>query len=181
MHGDLTFATKIMNSFFSLVGAKFEYYGICFVDQMGFLKFYSAQNCSISSVKLLCHRRSEFGIFLSSIVTTCPYRLRGPPSWLWPKCYRLLSLGRPKDAVTLPRWCEWWYVWAWSAGRGLKPKSYRLTRPWSLWGSSTARENSHGRNGNRTRDFMFSSQKLWTPSHKAGLILECKYSEKQPV
>jgi hypothetical protein len=39
----------------------------------------------------------------------------------------------------------WLYVWAWSAGRGLKPKFYRLPGPWSLWGSYSARENSHGR------------------------------------
>jgi hypothetical protein len=27
-------------------------------------------------------------------------------SWLWPKCNRLLSFGRPCGAVTLPRWCD---------------------------------------------------------------------------
>jgi hypothetical protein len=42
--------------------------------------------------------------------TTCPYRLHGLHSWLWPKCNLLLRLGRPWGAVTLPRWCEWWYV-----------------------------------------------------------------------
>jgi hypothetical protein len=35
--------------------------------------------------------------------TTCPYRLRDPTSWLWLKCNRLLSLGRPMGAVTLSR------------------------------------------------------------------------------
>jgi hypothetical protein len=34
-----------------------------------------------------------------------PYRLCGPPSWLWPNCNRLLRLGRPYGAVTLLRWC----------------------------------------------------------------------------
>jgi hypothetical protein len=58
-------------------------------------------------------------------------------------------------------------VWAWSTGRGLKPKFYKLARSWSLWGSSPERENSHGRTGNRTRDLMVSSQKLWTPNHEA--------------
>jgi hypothetical protein len=61
----------------------------------------------------------------------------------------------------------WWYVWAWSARRNLKPKFYRLPRPWSLWGSSPARENSHCRTGNRTRDLMTSSQNFWPPSHEA--------------
>jgi len=40
---------------------------------------------------------------------TCPCGLRGLPSWAWQKCNRLLRLGRPWGAVTLPRWCEWWY------------------------------------------------------------------------
>jgi hypothetical protein len=39
-----------------------------------------------------------------------PYWLRGLPSRLWPKCNRLLSLGRPWSAVTLSRWGGWWYI-----------------------------------------------------------------------
>jgi hypothetical protein len=31
-----------------------------------------------------------------------------------------------------------------------------------------ARENSHGRTGNRIRDLIASNQKLWPPSHEAG-------------
>jgi hypothetical protein len=100
--------------------------------------------------------------------TTCTYRLRSPPSWLWPKCNRLMNLGCSYGAVTLLRWCEWWYVWAWSTRRGLKPKFYRLPRPRSLWGSSPARENSYGRTGNQSRDLRASSQKFWPPSHEAG-------------
>jgi len=34
------------------------------------------------------------------------------------------------------------------------------------------RENSHGRAGNRTRDLMISSQRLWPLDHEAGLISE---------
>jgi hypothetical protein len=95
-----------------------------------------------------------------------------PPSGLWPKCIRLLRLGLPWGAVMLPRWCEWWwYVWAWSTRRGLKPKFYKLPRPWSLWGSSSAKENSYGRTRNRTLNFMVSSQKLRPPSHKAGKLI----------
>ena len=30
------------------------------------------------------------------------------------------------------------------------------------------KENSHGRTGNRTRDLMISSQKLWPLDHEAG-------------
>ena len=33
------------------------------------------------------------------------------------------------------------------------------------------RENSHGRTGNRTRDLMISSQRLWSLDHEAGLFL----------
>jgi hypothetical protein len=39
-----------------------------------------------------------------------PYRLRGLPSRLWPKCNWLLGLGRPWGAVTLSRWGGWWYM-----------------------------------------------------------------------
>jgi hypothetical protein len=31
--------------------------------------------------------------------TTCPYGLPGPPSWLWPKCYRLLRLVCPQGRL----------------------------------------------------------------------------------
>ena len=34
------------------------------------------------------------------------------------------------------------------------------------------KENSHGRAGNRTRDLMISSQRLWPLDHEAGQILE---------
>jgi hypothetical protein len=39
-----------------------------------------------------------------------PYGLRGLLSRLWPKCNRLLRLGRPWGAVTLSRWGGWWYM-----------------------------------------------------------------------
>jgi hypothetical protein len=39
-----------------------------------------------------------------------PYGLRGLTSPLWPKCNRLLRLGRPWGAVTLSRWGGWWYT-----------------------------------------------------------------------
>jgi hypothetical protein len=45
-----------------------------------------------------------------SIPPHVPYRLRGLPSRLWPKCNRLLRLGRPWGAVTLSRWGGWWYM-----------------------------------------------------------------------
>jgi len=37
---------------------------------------------------------SVFKLF-SSNAPTCPYGLRGLPSWAWQKCNRLLRLGRP--------------------------------------------------------------------------------------
>jgi hypothetical protein len=39
-----------------------------------------------------------------------PYGLRGLPSRLWPKCNRILRLGRPSSAVTLCWWGGWWYM-----------------------------------------------------------------------
>jgi hypothetical protein len=103
-------------------------------------------------------------------VTTCPYRLGGLPSWLWPKCNRFLRLGPPQGTLTFPRLCEWWYVWAWSIRRSFKPKFYRLPRPWSLLGSSPTRENSHVRTENRPRDLRVISQKCSPPSHEAGPV-----------
>ena len=47
----------------------------------------------------------------------------GPPSWLWRKCNRLLTLGRPWGAVTLSRWCEGWCIGRWGARRGHKSRS----------------------------------------------------------
>jgi hypothetical protein len=46
-------------------------------------------------------------------------------------------------------------------GEALNPRSTKLSRAWSPWGSSLSRKNPHGRTGNRTRDLMISSQKLW--------------------
>jgi hypothetical protein len=40
--------------------------------------------------------------FFFSNVTTCPYRLRGPPSWLCPKCNRLLRLGARRAPLSCP-------------------------------------------------------------------------------
>jgi hypothetical protein len=80
------------------------------------------------------HYRTE-DIFFPNAITR-PYRICGPPSWLWLKCNQVLRLRRPQGTVTLPRWCERWYVWAWSTRRSLKPKLYKLPRPWSLWGTS---------------------------------------------
>jgi hypothetical protein len=93
-----------------------------------------------------------------------------PPPRGWPKCNRLPSLGCQYCAVILSWWYECWYVWACSTRTGLKPKFYKLPRPWSPWRSSPARENSHGRTRNWTRDLMVSSQKLWPPSHEAGQL-----------
>jgi hypothetical protein len=68
---------------------------------------------------------------------------------------------------------QWWYMWAQRTRRGLKPKLYKLPRPWSIWWSSPARENSHGRSGNRARDLMVSSEKLWPPNHDGGHTCKC--------
>ena len=50
--------------------------------------------------------------------------LRGPPSWAWQKCNRLLRLGRPWGAVTLSQWCVSGDRGGCSSRRGLKPKLY---------------------------------------------------------
>jgi hypothetical protein len=46
-------------------------------------------------------------------------------------------------------------------GGALNLSSTKLPRPWSPWESYPSRKNPHGGSGNRTRDLMISSQKLW--------------------
>jgi hypothetical protein len=53
-------------------------------------------------------------------------------------------------------------------GWGLNLSYSKLTRPWSPRESSPSRKNPYGRRGNRTRDLMISSQKLWPLDHEAG-------------
>ena len=105
-------------------------------------------------------------IFFCQIPPHVHTNFRGPRSWLWRKCNRLLRLGRPWGAVTLSRLCVGWYIGRWGARRALR-LIYWLPRPWSPRGSSPYKENSHGRAWNRTRDLVISSQKLrprgWSP------------------
>ena len=116
--------------------------------------------------------------------------LRGPPSWAWQQCNRLLRLGRPWGAVTLSRWCVSGDTGGCSARRGLKPKLYWSTQTMVTAGVFPFKENSHGRAGNRTRDLMISSQRLWPLDHEAGrnwlcsskdfyeILRGCIYSEQ---
>jgi hypothetical protein len=53
-------------------------------------------------------------------------------------------------------------------GGALNLNSTKLPRPWSPWESSLPKKSPYGRTGNRTRDLMISSQKLWTLDHEAG-------------
>jgi len=55
-----------------------------------------------------------------------------------------------------------------SARRALKPKFYQPTQTMVTTEILPFRENSHGRAGNRTRDLMISSQRLWPLDHEAG-------------
>jgi hypothetical protein len=57
-------------------------------------------------------------------------------------------------------------------GGALNLSSTKLPRPWSPWESSLSRKNPHCRTGNRTRDLMISSQKLWPLDHEAGQSVE---------
>jgi hypothetical protein len=97
-----------------------------------------------------------------------PYGLRGLPSRLWPKCKRLLKLGRPWGAVTLSPWGGWWYMEYEVPGGGLNLSSTKLPRPWSPWEYTLLRKNPQCRTGNQTRDLIISSQKLWPLDHEAG-------------
>ena len=57
-----------------------------------------------------------------------------------------------------------------SARRALKPKFYQPTQTMVTTRILPFRENSHGRAGNRTRDLIISSQRLWPLDHEAGHI-----------
>jgi hypothetical protein len=54
-------------------------------------------------------------------------------------------------------------------GGALNLSSTKLPRPWSPWESSPSKKNPNGRTGNRTRDLMISSRKLWALDHEAGI------------
>jgi len=60
-----------------------------------------------------------------------------------------------------------------SARRALKSKFYWPTQTMVTAGILPFRENSHGRTGNRTRDLMISSQRLWPLDHEAGHTRKC--------
>jgi hypothetical protein len=64
-------------------------------------------------------------------------------------------------------------TWIWSTRRGLNLSSTKLSRPWSPWGSFPSRKNPHGRTGNRNRDLMISSRKLWPLDHEDGHKRDC--------
>jgi hypothetical protein len=57
-------------------------------------------------------------------------------------------------------------------GGALNLSSSKLSRPWSPWESSPSRKTPHGRTGNRTRDLMVISQKLFPLDHEASLDIE---------
>jgi len=61
-------------------------------------------------------------------------------------------------------------IGGYSVRRALKPKFYQPTQTMVTAGILPFRENSHGGAGNRTRDLMISSQRLWPLDHEAGRI-----------
>ena len=88
--------------------------------------------------------------------------LRSPPSWAWQEW--LLRLGRPRDAVTLSRWCVWVVIEEDVVPAGtLNLNSTNLPRPWQPLQGKFPRKG-----GNRTRDLMISSQRLWPLDNEAG-------------
>ena len=89
-------------------------------------------------VRLLRHH------FHNSVPPQCHHMsfcgLRGPPTWAWQECNRLLRLGRPWGAVTLSRWCVSGDRGGCSAGGALNLNSTNLPRPWSPQESSPSRK-----------------------------------------
>ena len=95
---------------------------------------------------------------------------RGPPSWAWQECNRLLRLGRPWGAITLSRWYVSGDRGECSVRRGLKPKFYWSLQTMVTTGIFAFNENSDRRTGNRTRELMISSQRLWPLDHEVGQL-----------
>jgi hypothetical protein len=63
-------------------------------------------------------------------------------------------------------------IWIWSTKRALNLSSTTLPKLWSPWKSFPSRTNLHGRTGNRTRDLIISSRKLWPLDHEAGPVVD---------
>jgi hypothetical protein len=65
-------------------------------------------------------------------------------------------------------------IWRWNARGVLRlPKPKTTNYPdHGHHEDPPPRENSHGRVGNRTRDLMISSQRLWPLDHEAGYIFQ---------
>jgi hypothetical protein len=71
---------------------------------------------------------------------------------------------------------RWMVIYGYEVQGGALNISYtELPRPWSAWESSSSRKNPHGRTGNRTRDLIISSQKLWQLDHVAGRAHKCHH------
>ena len=121
-------------------------------------------------LSLPVHAHNYLSIFFFSNATTYP--LWTSWSWTWQECNRLLRLGRSWGAVTLSQWCVSDDRGGCSARRGLKPKFYQSTQTMVTAGIFPFKENSHGRTGNRTRDLIISSQRLWPLDQEAGLIYQ---------
>jgi len=66
----------------------------CSIVIIGTLFIYSAYINVGVTVVYVVHIFVVLFFFLSN-ATTCPCGLRGPPSWAWQECNRLLRLGRP--------------------------------------------------------------------------------------
>ena len=93
--------------------------------------------------------------------------LHGPPSWAWQSVTDFWSWDvhevqlRCLDDVSGD-------IGGFHARKALKPKLYQPTQTMVTAGILPFRENSHGRAGNRIRDLMISSQRLWPLDHEAG-------------
>jgi len=61
-----------------------------------------------------------------------------------------------------------------SAREALKSKFYHPSQTIVTAGILPFREKSHGTAGNRARDLMISSQRLWPLDHEAGHIFQCR-------
>ena len=71
---------------------------LCKLNYKIIVKFYRIRRGSYKNCAVFLHN-FEIPIIIIIIfwsnATTCPCGLRGPPSWAWQQCNRLLSLGRP--------------------------------------------------------------------------------------
>jgi hypothetical protein len=112
--------------------------------------------------------------FFTPNATTCPLWTSSSPLPVVAEVEPTSEVGTPmRRSYVAP--IGWMVIYEYEVpGGALNLSSTKLPRPWSPLESSPSRKNRHGRTGNRTRDLIISSQKLWPLDDEDGPTLKCR-------